>query len=101
MSNFILHALSRSHSLNLIFSLPLTGIPLPGDPRHTDGIVQSSHPGPSLSAWDLNSPYSSGLLLAAEKWLGMRRWSGSLPRLLGDPVGETPTEGKFQSSWWI
>lgn len=55
-----------------IFSPSLTGIPLSGDPRCTDGIVQSSHPGPSLSAWDLNSPYSSGLLLAAEQWPGVR-----------------------------
>lgn len=52
--------------------------------------------------WDLNSPYISWFLIAAALRPKARRqpcWAGwSLPHLMGNPVGETPTEVEWHDS---
>lgn len=62
----------------------------------------SSHPSPSLTIWDLNSPYISWFLIAAALRPKARRqpcWADwSLPHLMGNPVGETPTEVEWHDS---
>lgn len=62
----------------------------------------SSHPSPSLTIWDLNSPYISWFLIVAvlrPEALRQPCWAGwSLPHLMGNPVGETPTKVEWHVS---